>query len=144
MGAGPYDHPSYLTRQSITLGATTAGANGTSQTHTFPNQMRVRNVAAIVRTAGTSATTGNQVIVGVVGTCTQIGTNGTNTIGTATTTLGTIALGTSTALSTGTSGDLNTVLNAGAVLYLKNGTDATGVADVVGELHVDPSAVWVG
>lgn len=144
MAQGPIDHPSYLTRQSIRLGSTTAGANGTSLLTTFPNITRVRNVAATVQTAGTSATSGNQVIIGVVGTCTQWGTTGVSTVGTATTTLGTVVLGTSAANSTGTSGDLNVTLASGAVLYCKNGTDATGVATVVIEQHVDPVGTWVG
>lgn len=145
MGAGNYDHPSYLARQQVSLGRTTAGANGTSpNAKAFTNNQRLRNVTAVVGTAGTSATSGNQVIIGCVGTCTQFGTTGVGTVGTATTTLGTIVLGTSTANSVATSGDLNVCLNAGAVLYLKNGTDATGVAEVTAEMHVDPLGTWVG
>lgn len=144
MGQGNYDHPSYLARQQVTLGRTTAGANGTSGVRAFTNNERLRNVVAVVGTAGTSATSGNQIIIGCVGTCTQFGTTGVGTVGTATTTLGTIVLGTSTALSFATSGDLNVCINAGSVVYLKNGTDATGVAEVTGEMHVDPLGTWVG
>lgn len=144
MGQGNYDHPSYLARQQVNLGRTTAGANGTSGARAFTNNERLRNVTAVIGTAGTSATTGNLLIVGCVGTCTQFSAAGVGTVGTATTTLGSITLGTSTALSVATSGDLNVCLNAGAVLYLKNGTDATGVVEVTGEMHVDPLGTWVG
>lgn len=144
MGQGNYDHPSYLARQQVSIGKTTAGANGTSGQRSYTNNQRLRNVSAAVITAGTSATTGNQIIIGCVGTCTQFGTTGVGTVGTATTTLGTIVLGTSAANVIATSGDLNTCLNAGALLYLKNGTDATGVAEVTGEMHVDPLGTWVG
>ena len=51
---GAYDNPSYLTRQQIVLGQTTAGANGTSLiTSLSPTSgVRVRNASAIVVTAG--------------------------------------------------------------------------------------------
>lgn len=142
---GPCDHPSYLVRQQLFIGKTTAGANGT-QTNlmtAFSNNTRIRNVSAVVVVAGTSATTGHQAIIGCVGTCTQFGTTGVGTVGTATTTLGTIVLGTGAANATGTSGDLNVCLNAGAVLYVKNGTDATGTYNVTVESHVDPLGTWI-
>ncbi|HKS73275.1 MAG TPA: hypothetical protein VJQ82_08760 [Terriglobales bacterium] len=141
---GALDHPSYLTRTCFNMGLTSAGANGTSGVVAFPNNMRVRNVSATVTTAGTSATSGNQVIVACIGTYTQFGTTGVATAGTTTATLGTIVLGTSAANVVATSGDLNTCINAGSILYLKNGTDATGVARVAAELHVDPLGSWVG
>lgn len=139
---GPCDHPSYIVRTQIFLGKTTAGANGTSQTYAPTNNMRLRNVSAVVVTSGTSSGAGNQVIVGCVGTCTTF-TTGVGTQGTGTTTLGTVVLGSSTAGSVGTSGDLNVVVNAGSFVYLKNGTDATGVANVAIEAHVDPLATWL-
>lgn len=139
---GGVDHPSYLVRQQLWLGKTTAGANGTSQLAALSNQTRLRNASAVVNTAGTSATTGNQIIIGCVGTCTTF-TAGVGTQGTGTTTLGTIVLGTSTANSVATSGDLNAVINAGSVVYCKNGTDATGVASVSLEHHVDVLGSWI-
>lgn len=144
MAQGNYDHASYLTRQSIYLGKTTAGANGTSQLAVLPNNMRLRNAIAVVNTAGAGATTGSQIIVGVVGTCTQFGITGVGTVGTGTTTLGAIVLGTSTANSFATSGDLNVCINAGSVVYLKNGTDTAAVGSVTLEAHVDPLGSWVG
>lgn len=144
MGQGNYDHPSYLARQQVYLGKTTAGANGTSQLVALSNNTRLRNASAVVNTAGTSATTGNQIIIGCVGTCTQFGTTGVGTLGTGTTTLGTIVLGTSAANAVATSGDLNVCINQGALVYAKNGTDATGVASVTLESHVDPLGTWAG
>lgn len=143
---GAYDNPSYLTRQQIVLGVTTAGANGSSLlTPLSPTSaIRVRNAAAVVITSGSSSTTGAQVIFGCVGTCTQFGTTGVGTVGTATTTLGTIALGTSTVGVVATSGDLNVTINQGAYIYCKNGTDATEVARVILEAHIDPNSVFTG
>ena len=128
MGAGPYDHPSYLTRQMIPLGKSVAGANGTSCYKAFPTaNMRIRNVAAVVVTAGTSATSGNKCIL----------LNGTTSIGE-------IVLGTSAAGVIGTSGDINATITAGTTLSCKNGTDATGVYDVVAEMYIDPASGWTG
>ena len=121
MASGGYDHPAFLAR--IFPGVTTtAGASGTSGQISFPCAVRLRNVAATVRTAGTSATTGNKVDIFV---------------GTAS--VGTIALGTGTAGTNGTSGDLNTLVPVGTTVAMKNGTDATGVAHVVMEVHIDPT-----
>lgn len=127
MGQGNYDHPSYLTRQQVHLGLTTAGASGTSLITNYTNQMRLRNVVATVAVAGTSGTTGHKLDVFV----------GTSSVGT-------ITLGTSAVQATGTSGDLNTIVPIGSPVFTKNGTDATGTARVVMELHTDPSATWVG
>lgn len=142
MPQGNYDHPGYLVRQ-MTGGVTTAGANGVSSQITFPWDVRLRNASATVRTAGTSATTGNQVIVIAIGTTYAI-SGTTTTTGTATQTLGTVALGTGTANTSGTSGDMNAIVKQGAVMAFKNGTDATGVADIKVEFHVDPQGSWVG
>lgn len=127
MGQGPYDHPSYLTRQALCLGLTTAGNGGTSLRKSFPNDMRIRNISATVQTAGTSASPGHALTV----------RNGTTSIGL-------LALGTATQNGTVTSGDLNFTLPKGSVLNFLNGTDATGVADVVVEAHLDPAGNWVG
>src|SRR5262245_34805757 len=123
--AGPlsYDHPAFLARFPVLMGATTAGANGTSLEMNFPFATRIRNATATVVTAGTSAGTGHK---------------GNLFVGTAS--VGTIALNTLTAGQTGTSGDMNTLIAASTRLALKNGTDATGVARVAVEMQVDPSA----
>lgn len=139
---GPCDHPSYIVRQQIFLGKSTATANGTSQTYAPTNNMRIRNVSAVVTASGTSVTSGNSAIIVCSGTCTTF-TSGIGTQGTGTTTLGSIVLGSSAATFVGTSGDLNAVVNAGSVLFIKNGTDATGAFNVALEAHVDPLATWL-
>lgn len=143
MSQGPCDHPSYLTRVQNPLGKTTAGANGTALITSFTNNQRIRNVSANVITAGTSATSGNQLIIYCLGTCTTFSASNVATQGTGTTSLGVIVLGTSAANAVATSGDLNATLNAGALLFVKNGTDATGVAAVTIESHLDPLGTWV-
>jgi hypothetical protein len=141
-----YDHPSYLTRQQIGLGVTTAGANGTSSGRTFLSDIRIRNIAAVVRVAGTSAGTGNAANIICVGTM----TTGFNlvpqvlTTSTGTNTIGQIALGSQAAYTIGTSGDRNTVVQAGSVIIVKNGTDATGTCDVTMECYINPLASWTG
>lgn len=145
---GNYDHPSYLTRQAIGLGVTTAGASGTSAGRSFISDMRLRKASACVRVAGTSAAGGNAVSILCVGT--YLSGYATGLIGTAlttntgTNTLATIALGSSTAYSVTTSTDMDVNIKAGAVLLLKNGTDATGTADITLEAYLDPSATWTG
>lgn len=123
---GAYTHPSYLTRQQINLGKSTAGASGTSCYFSTPvSNFRVRNVAAIVQTAGTSVTT-NTIL------------NGTTSIGTI------VVTSAAPAGSVFTSGDLNATVTSGTALSFKNGTDATCVVQVVAECYLDPSAVWTG
>lgn len=120
MAQGAYDHPTYLTRQMLMLGRTTAGANGTSCQVAFPSAMRIRNVAVMVITAGTSTDT--------------------VTIQNGTTSIGNIVLGTGAALTTATSSDLNSTLAVGTSLNIKNGTDATRVIQVTAEAHLDQGA----
>jgi len=145
---GNYDHPSYLTRQAISLGVTTAGNAGTSQGKAFISDMRIRKAIATVRTAGTSSGGGNAVNIVCIGTYVTgyasglIGTALTTSSGT--NTIGTIALGSSAAYTTTTSTDMDAKIQAGAVLVLKNGTDATGVCDVTAEMYLDPGATWTG
>lgn len=145
---GNYDHPSYLTRQQIDLGVTTAGNAGTSQGKAFISDMRIRKAIATVRTAGTSSGAGNAVSLLCIGT--YVSGYATGLIGTAlttssgTNTLATIALGSSAAYTTTTSTDMDVKIQAGAVLVLKNGTDATGVAQVTVESYIDPGATWTG
>lgn len=146
MGQGNYDHPSYLTRQTFGLGLSTAGASGTSGGRSFISDMRVRKASVTVRTAGTSAAGGNAALICCLGTS----ITGYNlqpvvlTTNTTTATLGTIALGSSAALTVTTSTDMNALCRAGSVLFLKNGTDATGVFDVTLETYLDPGATWTG
>jgi len=166
MAQGPLDHPSYLTRQSLVFGKTTAGAN-TIQFATagimFPYDVRVRNAVAAVGIAGTSTAPGAAVVFYCPGTSVQypastltnnIGTNvaangsaaTTLTTNTTTTTLGFIGLGTSTAGVALQSGDMNFKIPAGQQLVIKNGTDATAVAgSVCIEYYIDPvTASWTG
>ena len=143
---GNYDNPSYLTRQQINLGVTTAGANGTSTPFGFISDMRIRKAALTVKTAGTSSGAGNGVIFLCVGTCitgfsTGVGFTLTTNTGT-TTILAITALGSGTANTSVASADMNTRIQAGSVILCKNGTDATGVAQVTLEAYIDPEASW--
>lgn len=144
MAQGNYDHPSYVTRQQILLDVTTAGANGTSATTSFISDMRIRKMSVAVRTAGTSATTGNQIIAIYIGTAVTGYAGTALTTSTTTATLGTVVLGSSTAGVVGTSTDMDAKLIAGGILAIKNGTDATGVAKVTCEMNLDPGASWTG
>lgn len=145
---GNYDHPSYLTRQSIALGITTAGNAGTSSGKAFISDMRIRKGIAVVRVAGTSSGAGNSVNVLCIGT--MVTGYATGLIGTAlttstgTNTVLTIALGSSAAYVTTTSTDCDTKIMAGSVLVCKNGTDATGTNDTTLEAYLDPGATWTG
>lgn len=124
MAQGNYDHPSYITRQMDNLGATTAGANGTSLVSGYPMDERLRRFTATVLTAGTTA--GTYLYPMII-------------TGTTTTTLGTMTMGTSAANTVVQLADVNTLLPTGSVLFMKNGTDATGKSIVVIELHGDPT-----
>lgn len=145
---GNYDHPSYLTRQQIGLGVSTAGASGTSGGRAFISDMRIRKAVACVRGVGTSSGAGNGVSILCIGTYVTgyatglIGTALTTTTGT--NTLATIALGSSAAFATATSSDMDVKIVAGSVLLYKNGTDATGTADVTVEAYLDSGATWTG
>lgn len=148
MAQGNYDHPSYLTRQQIGLGVSTAGANGSSGGKFFVSDMRFRKLACTVKVAGTSSGAGNSANIMVVGTYMTgfstglIGTALTTTTGT--NTVATFALGSATALSTFTSTDLDIRLVAGSLMFYKNGTDNTGTFDVTAEAYLDPGATWTG
>lgn len=166
MAQGPLDHPSYLTRQSLIFGKTTAGAN-TVQFATngivFPYDVRIRNAVGVVGIAGTSTSPGSALVFYCPGTSVQfVGAKLTNAIGTniavngssatalttntTTTTLGFLAVGTATASALLQSGDMNFKLAAGQQLVIKNGTDATGtVGSLAIEYYIDPvSATWTG
>ena len=168
VAAGPLDHPSYLTRQSLIFGKTTAGANTiqyASNGIVFPYDVRVRNAVGVVGVAGTSTSPGSALVFYCPGTSVQfpgstlinaiggtgtVAVNGsaatTLTTNTTTTTLGFLAVGTATASSLLQSGDMNFKLAAGQQLVIKNGTDATGVVGSVAiEYYIDPvSASWTG
>lgn len=124
-----YDHPAYLTRVPINMGRTTAGAAGTTGAQIMPWPMRIHGGMAIVNTAGTSTGSGHRVDI-MVGTAS----------------MGQIALGTATigasAISTGA--DMNILAPAGVAIYLRNGTDATGVATVTLDATLDVQASWAG
>ncbi len=127
--AGSYTHPAYLTRQIMTF-LTTAGANGTSGVRALPWDIDVHQITAAVITAGTSATSGNQVFL----------LSGTSSVASSA-----VALGTGTAGVVGTSGDLATKIPAGTLISIKNGTDATGVASVTVEYNLNPTTgTWLG
>jgi len=125
-----YDDANYRVRRVIGPIKTTAGANGTSASFNLPWDVNLHQVTATVVTAGTSATTGNQVFI----------LNGTASVASSS-----IALNTLTAGQTGTTGDLATKIPAGNLISIKNGTDATGVADVMIEFNIAPdTGTWLG
>lgn len=143
--SGMYDHPSYLTRQSIGLGINTAGAAGTSGGRTFISDMRVRKMSVAVRTAGTSTAHAiNLMMIGTMVTGFAGATGFTLTTATGTQTVGTVTIGTGAAFTTTTSTDMNTRIMAGSVLFLKNGADVVGVDDITLEAYIDPEGSWTG
>jgi hypothetical protein len=144
MAQGNYDHPSYLTRQLVDLDTSTAGANGTSALLGFWCNMRLRKVACTVRTAGTSSGAGNSAIFIYIGTSVQGFTGTALTTTTTTATLGTVALGSSTAGTVVLSTDFDALLIQGGVIGVKNGTDTTGVVKCLMEMYLDPLATWTG
>lgn len=146
--SGSYDHASYLTRQQIGLGITTAGNAGTSSGRAFVSDMRIRKGAACVRVAGTSSGAGNSVNVLCIGT--MVTGFATGLLGTAlttssgTNTVMTIALGSGAAYTVTTSTDCDTMIQAGSTLICKNGTDATGTADITLEMYLNPLSNFTG
>lgn len=146
MAQGSYDHPSYLTRQGISI-ASSAGASGTGGYTSFISDMRLRKISCTVRVAGTSSGAGNVASLLCIGTYISgfgTGAGTALTTNTGTNTLYTFTLGSSTASLVTTSTDMNVRLVAGSVLAIKNGTDATGVADLRVETYLDPEASWTG
>ena len=130
-GEGGIDHPSYITRQQLHLGATTAGASGTSCRTAFPSNVRIRNVVAAVQAAGTTS-----------------GAAAGYTIQTGTTSVGAIVLSTNGINFVGSSGDLNITVNNGGtignILNFVSGADATVVVRLTCETYLDPQATWTG
>jgi hypothetical protein len=109
--------------------------------------MRLRKAACTVRAAGTSSGAGNSANLVVIGTyISGFGTGAGTTLTTSsgTNTICTFALGSSTVGATSVSTDMNVRLMAGAVLAIKNGTDASGTADLEVESYLDPEATWTG
>lgn len=122
MAQGEYTHPSYLTRQM--LGMKTIAGVGTTAQRSFPSAMRIRNLSALASVAGTQTSWNITVL------------NGTSSIGN-------IAMGGTAAKGAiSTSGDLNATIAVGTALGLSVAGEATGVADVTIEAHLDPAATW--
>lgn len=141
----PLDHPSYIVRQQMKIGPSTAGANTISNYTAVLHPIRIRGGCAAVLVAGTSA--GNTAAVLCYGTCTTgygTATGTALTTSTTTATLGTVTLTTNTAAPSQADGgpvfytDMNAYINKGAFLAVKNGTDATGTYNVYLEFYHDP------
>lgn len=130
MAQGNYDHPSYLTRQQIVIGPSTAGASGTSCHIAFNSQMRIRQIYQTVAVAGTIGTNVGMIVFGN-GTAVP---SGTQAFGTAGNTIGAVVA----------SSDLNYTLPAGQVLAFKNLTDATATQRYTVEAYLDPASTWTG
>jgi hypothetical protein len=128
MASGNYDHPAFLAREIINMGRTTAGANGTSAGMAFPYAMRLHGIAALVTAAGTSTGSGHRVDI-------LVGTASVGQLPLGTATVNSVVLGTS---------DLNVLVPPGVGVFLRNGTDATGVAAVTIDATMDAGATWVG
>lgn len=141
MPAGQYDHPSYLTRQRLSLGNFTAGAAALGRPVGLPWAIRAHIPSLAVQTAGTTAVNAMNLIV--VGTYT-LTTSGTSTTTTGTNTLQSVTISTSAANSVVNGTDCNVTIAANSVVYLKNGTDATAVYEGYLEYTVDPRATWTG
>lgn len=142
MAAGPYDHPSYLTRQRLSLGNFTAGAAALGRPMGLPWAIRAHTPGLAVQTAGTTAVNAMQVIC--IGTYT-LTSGGTSTTTTGTNTLQSVSIGTAAANTVSTGSDINVTINAGSVVYLKNNTDATAVYEGWLEFAIDPTiGTWSG
>jgi|SRR6185312_5191112 len=138
MARGNPTHPSYLTRQRIALGVSTAGNATVSGGTPVLWDIQVRTAMASARVAGTA--TGHQAQLLCVGTF----INGTTTT-TGTGTIGTVSLGTSAAYAVATSSDFQTKVLQGSTLLMKNGTDATGTYDLAAEVYISPdTGAWTG
>ena len=130
--AGNYDHPSYITHQMDNLGKSTAGSAGTSLQVAYPSNVRIRNAAFVVNTAGSTVTA-------------AVSLYASNQAATTTTLLGTLTLGTSTANTVTTIGDLNYALANTNFIFLKNSADSAIVVTPTLEVHIDPnSGTWSG
>ena len=130
--AGNYDHPSYITHQMDNLGKSTAASAGTSLQVAYPSNVRIRNASFVVNTAGLTATA-------------AVSLYASNQAVTTTTLLGTLTLGTSTANTVTTIGDLNYALTNTNFIFLKNSADSAIVVTPTLEVHIDPNGgTWSG
>ena len=129
MAQGPIDHPSYMTRQMTAPFTTAAGANGTGTPGwVFPWDINIHQVVAVVKTAGTTA---NNAVFLLTGTSSVVASG--------------ITLGTSTAQSFGSSGNVAVKVTAGTPIYVKNSADAIGVNFVSFEYNMAPdTGTWLG
>lgn len=143
MAQGPIDHPSYLTRQRFSLGLNAAGSGALGNHEALPFAIRPHVPYAAVQTAGTS-TANNVVALICVGTYT-LTSSGTSTTTSGTNTIGSIAVGTATANSVVFGTDMNITVNAGGIVYSKQGTDVVGVSVTGFDYTLDPVlGTWTG
>ncbi|MGE0706096.1 MAG: hypothetical protein AB7I50_23340 [Vicinamibacterales bacterium] len=117
---GRYDHPNFLVRREAHQ--KTVAGNGAVKTFRHYQKMRLKALHSIVVTAGTSDSPGNAL-----------------TIKHGTTSIGAVALGTATAGVTFTN-TFNLDVDSLALLSVTNGTDASGVADIIWEFEVLPDS----
>lgn len=129
MAQGGIDHPTYLTRQMTAPFTTTAGASGTGTPGwVFPWDINIHQVAAVVKTAGTTSVNAVFLLTGT----SSVASSG-------------ITLGTSTAGAVGTSGNVAVKIPAQTPVYVKNSADAIGVNVVSFEYNVAPdTGTWLG
>ena len=139
----PLDHPSYLTRQMLRMGKSTAGNGTISGYFSPPFNMRVRGAVATSITTSTTALFGVSLLC--YGTCVTGYNTTTLTTSTTTATLGTIVTGTNTVAPSMVDGggvfsaDMDALVYKGSILALKNqSTDASGVLEVAVEWYHDP------
>jgi hypothetical protein len=116
-----YTHPTHMVRREQ-FGTTVAGATTEGCKFRAFMKMRLKKVHVAVVTAGTNAGHGYDVYHG-------------------TTSIGTIALGTSAANTVGHSGLLNELVDTMEQISVKSLVDATGVAHVVYEYQTASDAV---
>lgn len=122
-GKGSYEHPSFLTQQ-ILSGNAAAATTSTTQI-ALPYAIRVADVIATVRIAGTTASAAMGLVVSQDGTA-----------------KGTISLSTNVAGVAGTLGALSVTVPANGTLTIAKGADATGVIDWFVHYYLDPAATW--
>lgn len=146
MASGSYDHPSFLTRQSISMAQAASAASTVSNYTSFISDMRLRKASNTVRVAGT--TTGAASGVQLIAIGTYVSGFGLTpvvlTTNTGTNTLCLFTLGTNAIAAVSTSTDMNVRINQGCVLAVKNATDATVASEMRVEAYLDPQASWTG
>jgi hypothetical protein len=115
-----YDDPQYTNVREIVV-PNTAGAAGVNKFALY-SAVTLKRARAVVKTAGTSATTGSYIDVMVDGT----------------TTAGRLLTGSATAGAIVDVSLGNTPVAAGSIIHLLNGTDATNAALVTIEYNATP------